>query len=63
MLGHFNVIILNLCLSRYYANPLVGEDADDRYVLHFYDLPAKKSFSLYIFRKAIKIIVEEVNAN
>lgn len=34
-----------------YANPLVGEDADDRCVLHFYDFAAKEPHVCSVFRR------------
>ena len=37
--------------TRFYDNPLIADDKDDLYVLHFYDLPAKKPFTMYYFVK------------
>ena len=43
------------CPDEYYANPFTGMsngvDSDDAYVLHFYDLAAKKKHILYKFQK------------
>ena len=39
----------NKCPDDFYSNPLVGEDKDDSYVLHFYDLSAKQPHIMYTF--------------
>ncbi len=40
------------CPENFYENPLLGEGSSDNYVLHFYDLPGRKPFSLYRFVKS-----------
>jgi hypothetical protein len=36
---------------RFFANPLIGEDCDDRCVLHFYDLLAKEPHLCSLFQR------------
>lgn len=36
--------------NRFYRNPMVGEDADDQVVLHFYDFAAKEAHYCCLFR-------------
>lgn len=37
------------CPDSMFSSPLVGENSDDLYVLHFYDLSAKVPHSMYTF--------------
>ena len=45
------------CLDEFYKNPLIGEDCDDLYVLHFYDLSAKQPHTMYTFVNEGEIVV------
>jgi predicted nicotinamide N-methyase len=38
--------------ERFYRNPMVGDDADDQVVLHFYDFAAKEPHYCCLFRTA-----------
>jgi hypothetical protein len=44
-------VCLSPCAS-YFENPLASRDGDE-YVLHFYDMAARKPYALYRFCKVV----------
>ena len=52
--GTDNTVVI---ADEFYKNPLIGEDSDDLYVLHFYDLSAKQPHTMYTFVNEGEIVV------